>query len=260
MSDIIQTAGPQLKGKSALITGASRGIGAAIAEAFVAHGARVVLAARTVSDMDVLADRIRRSGGDVRVIGTDITDAAQVDAAVQLAVSEFGRLDIAVNNAGVSQKRIDFHELAPDAFDHTLSVNVRCLFRAMQSQIRAMLAGGSGSIVNIASVTSVIGVANMAAYCASRHAVVGLTKSAALDYATRNIRINAVAPGPVMTAQLKAGGAATPQGTEAMRSAIPMGRIGEPDEISGAVVFMASDAASFVTGAYLPVDGGYITP
>lgn len=243
-----------------MITGASRGIGAAIAEAFVAHGARVVLAARTVSDMDELADRMHRSGGEVRVIGTDITDPAQVDAAVQLAVSEFGRLDIAVNNAGVSQKRIDFHELAPEAFDHTLSLNVQCLFRAMQSQIKAMLVSGGGSIVNIGSVTSVIGVPNMAAYCASRHAVVGLSKSAALDYAKRGIRINVVAPGPIMTAQLKAGAAATPEGSAMMASYIPMGRIGAPEDVSGAVVFMASDAASFVTGAYLPVDGGYVTP
>ena len=260
MSDLIQPAGPMLKGKSALITGASRGIGAAIAEAFVANGARVVLAARTVSDMDELADRLRRSGGDVRVIGTDITDPAQVDAAVNLAVSEFGQLDIAVNNAGVSQKRTDFHELSHEAFDHTVSVNVQALFRTMQSQIKAMLATGGGNIVNIGSVTSVIGVPNMAAYCASRHAVVGLSKSAALDYAKRNIRVNVVAPGPVMTAQLKAGAAATPEGAAMMASYIPMGRIGEPEEISGAVVFLASDAASFITGAYLPVDGGYIVP
>jgi NAD(P)-dependent dehydrogenase (short-subunit alcohol dehydrogenase family) len=210
--------------------------------------------------MAALARTFREAGGQAHVVATDIMDPAALQHAVDETVRVFGRLDIAVNNAGVSQVRVDFDRLSLEAFDRTMTTNVRCLFTAMQCQIRAMLESGGGSIVNIASITSVVGVPNMAAYCASRHAMLGMTKSAALDYAQRNIRINAVAPGPVMTAQLKAGGAATPAGEERMRAAIPMGRIGEPHEIAGAVVFLSSDAASFMTGVYLPVDGGYIVP
>jgi NAD(P)-dependent dehydrogenase (short-subunit alcohol dehydrogenase family) len=252
--------GRMLDGKTALILGASRGIGACIAEAFVANGARVMLAARGVEEMEAMAEKFRAAGGEAHIIATDVTDPAALKAAVDATVRVFGRLDIAVNNAGISQVRTDFHNLALEAFDATLNINVRCLLMAMQLQIKAMLAQGGGSIVNIASVTSVVGVPNMAAYVASRHAMLGLTKSAALDYAQRNIRINAVAPGPTMTAQLKAGGAATPEGEEKMRLMIPMGRIGQPHEIAGAVTFLSSDAASFMTGVYLPVDGGFIVP
>lgn len=252
--------GRMLDGKTALIVGASRGIGAAVAEACVANGARVVLASRTVDDMEALARTFRGAGGQAHVVATDIMDPAALQHAVDETVRVFGRLDIAVNNAGVSQVRVDFDRLSLEAFDRTMTTNVRCLLTAMQCQIRAMLESGGGSIVNIASITSVVGVPNMAAYCASRHAMLGMTKSAALDYAQRHIRINAVAPGPTMTAQLKAGGAATPEGAERMRVCIPMGRFGEPHEIAGAVVFLSSDAASFMTGVYLPVDGGYIVP
>ncbi len=252
--------GRMLDGKTALIIGASRGIGAAIAEACVANGARVVLAARGVDEMQALAARFRAAGGQAHVVATDMMDPAALQHAVDETLRVFGRLDIAVNNAGVSQIRVDFHELTMEAFDRTLNTNLRALLTAMQCQIKAMLNSGGGSIVNIASITSVVGVPNMAAYCASRHAMLGMTKSAALDYAQRNIRINAVAPGPTMTAQLKAGGAATPEGAERMRVCIPMGRFGEPHEIAGAVVFLSSPAASFMTGVYLPVDGGYILP
>ena len=161
-------------------------------------------------------------------------------------------------NIIVSQVREDFDKLTLDAFDWTMTTNVRCLLTAMQCQIKAMLQSGGGSIVNIASITSVVGVPNMAAYCASRHAMLGMTKSAALDYAQRNIRINAVAPGPTMTAQLKAGGAATPEGAERMRVCIPMGRFGEPKELVGSAIFLASEAASFVTGQIVAVDGGFL--
>ena len=190
--------GRMLDGKTALIVGASRGIGAAVAEACVANGARVVLASRTVDDMAALARTFREAGGQAHVVATDIMDPAAIQHAVDETVRVFGRLDIAVNNAGVSQVRVDFDRLSLEAFDRTMTTNVRCLLTAMQCQIRAMLESGGGSIVNIASITSVVGVPNMAAYCASRHAMLGMTKSAALDYAQRHIRINAVAPGPAL--------------------------------------------------------------
>jgi NAD(P)-dependent dehydrogenase (short-subunit alcohol dehydrogenase family) len=249
-----------LEQKIALVTGAAGAIGSAVAEAFLANGARVVLADRSIEALHDVARRLTSAGGDVVAIEMDITNADEVNAAVNQTIEVFGRLDIAANIAGVSQKRADFHELALSEFDFTLKVNVRGLLLTMQREIKAMLAAGGGSIVNIASVASVVGVPQMAAYVASRHAIVGMTKSAALDYAGRNIRINAVAPGPIMTAQLKAGIAATEEGKDKMRSLIPMGRIGEPHEVAGAVVFLSSDAASFITGVYLPVDGGYIVP
>jgi NAD(P)-dependent dehydrogenase (short-subunit alcohol dehydrogenase family) len=249
-----------LEQKIALVTGAAGAIGSAVAEAFVANGARVALADRSIEALHDVAKRLTSAGGDVLAIEMDITNAEQVNAGVNQTIKAFGRLDIAANIAGVSQKRADFHELSLSEFDFTLNVNVRGLLLAMQREIKAMLVAGGGSIVNIASVVSVVGVPQMAAYVASRHAIVGMTKSAALDYAARNIRINAVAPGPIMTAQLQAGIAATEEGRNKMRSLIPMGRIGEPHEVAGAVAFLSSDAASFITGAYLPVDGGYIVP
>ncbi len=249
-----------LEGKAALVTGAAGGIGAAVAEVFVANGARVALADRSIAALQSVEERLRSAGGDVVGLEMDITNAAEVDAGVNRMIELYGRLDIAANIAGVSQKRADFHDLSISEFDFTLNVNVRGLMIAMQREIKAMLATGGGSIVNIASVASVVGVPQMAAYVTSRHAIVGMTKSAALDYAARNIRINAVAPGPIMTAQLKAGIAATREGTDKMRSLIPMGRIGEPQEVAGAVAFLSSDAAAFITGAYLPVDGGYVVP
>jgi NAD(P)-dependent dehydrogenase (short-subunit alcohol dehydrogenase family) len=251
---------PMLEGKTALVTGAAGGIGSAVAEAFVANGARVVLADRSFAALEDVATRLTSAGGDVLTIELDITNSEAVSAGLNRTIEVFGRLDIAANIAGVSQKRADFHELSVSEFDLTLNVNVRGLLLAMQREIKAMLVGGGGSIVNIASVASVVGVPQMAAYVASRHAIVGMTKSAALDYASRNIRINAVAPGPIMTAQLQAGIAATEEGRNKMRSLIPMGRIGEPREVAGAVAFLASDAASFITGVYLPVDGGYVVP
>jgi NAD(P)-dependent dehydrogenase (short-subunit alcohol dehydrogenase family) len=251
---------PLLAGKTAFITGASRGIGAAAAEAIAENGAKVMLAARSKDDMESLASQLKDGGHDARFIQVDVTDPRAVADAIQHTADVFGRLDIAVNNAGITQKRIDLHKLPPAEFDNIINVNLRALFLAMQTQIELMLQTGGGSIVNIASVTSVIGVANMGAYVSSKHAVLGLTRSAALDYARQGIRINAIAPGPIMTDQLRSGAAATAEGAERMRALIPMGRIGESHEVAGAIVFLASDAASFITGACLPVDGGYSVP
>jgi NAD(P)-dependent dehydrogenase (short-subunit alcohol dehydrogenase family) len=245
-----------LEGKSALIIGASRGIGAATAKAFVAHGARVILASRDIAALKVLAGETCEPG-NVRVAAVDAGSAADVARAVALVVDQFGRLDIAFNNAGISPPRVEFTSLSDEAFDATIALNLRAVFVAMKLEIEAMLRTGGGSIVNTGSVGSLVGLPRMAAYTASKHGLLGLTKSVALEYAKRGIRINLVAPGTVMTDMLKAGAAATPEGRAALEAATPMGRIATPDEVAGGVVWLCSQAASYVTGTTLTIDGGY---
>lgn len=243
-----------LEGKTALILGASRGIGAATARAFVANGAQVVLAARSRDALDTLAAEL---GGQAQIIVTDMMRAEDIAKAIAFTVQSFGKLDIAFNNAGVSPPRAEFAELTDEAFDATMNVNLRSIFLAMKHEIRAMLAGGGGAIVNTGSVGSLVGLPQMAAYVASKHALVGLTKTAALEYAKRNIRVNMVAPGTIMTEMLKAGAAATAEGRARLEAATPMGRIASPEEVAGSVVWLCSPAASYVTGTVLTVDGGY---
>jgi NAD(P)-dependent dehydrogenase (short-subunit alcohol dehydrogenase family) len=245
-----------LDGKTALIIGASRGIGAETAKAFVANGARVILASRNRDALEVLASELGGSS-QARAIATDITNADDIAACVRFAVESFGRLDLAFNNAGVSPPRTEFAQLSDDAFDATMTVNLRAVFIAMKHEIRAMLATGGGAIVNTGSVGSLVGLPQMAAYVASKHALVGLTKTAALEYAKRNIRINVIAPGTVMTEMLKSGAAATAEGRAKLEAATPMGRIAAPEEVAGGVVWLCSQAASYVTGTVLNVDGGY---
>jgi A-factor type gamma-butyrolactone 1'-reductase (1S-forming) len=243
-----------LEGRSALILGASRGIGAATAKAFVANGARVLLAAH---DREALGKLAAELGDHARIIPTDMTKPDEIAAAVNFAVKSFGRLDIAFNNAGVSPPRALFAELSDDAFDAAMNVNLRGAFVAMKHEITAMLANGGGAIVNTGSIGSRVGMPQMAAYVASKHALLGLTRTAALDYAKRNIRVNMVAPGPIMTEMLKKGAVATAAGRALVEAATPMGRIAEAEEVAGAVVYLCSDAASYVTGTVLTVDGGY---
>lgn len=248
-----------LGGKTVLIIGASRGIGAAAAMAFARQGAHLVLASRDMVGLEALLDTLP-DDTQARVIRTDVTVAADIVRSVEFTVEQFGRLDIAFNNAGVSPKRAPLADLAEEAFDAALNTNVRGVFIAMKHEIRAMLKTGGGSIVNTGSVSSMIAIPHMAAYCTSKHALAGLTKAAALDYAAQNIRVNLVAPGPVDTQMLRDGAAATEQGREMIASSTPMRRISRPEEIAAAVVWVASPAASYLTGAILPVDGGYTLP
>jgi NAD(P)-dependent dehydrogenase (short-subunit alcohol dehydrogenase family) len=249
----------ELAGKIVLIIGASRGIGAAAAVAFAREGAHLVLASRDTTGLEALADTLP-AGTQARVIRADITVAADIVRSVEFTVEQFGRLDIAFNNAGVSPKRAPLADLTEEAFDAAMNTNVRGVFIAMKHEIRAMLKTGGGSIVNTGSVSSTIVVPNMAAYCTSKHALAGLTKAAALDYAAQNIRVNLVAPGPVDTQMLRDGAAATELGRELIAASTPMRRISRPEEIAAAIVWVASPAASYLTGAILPVDGGYTLP
>jgi NAD(P)-dependent dehydrogenase (short-subunit alcohol dehydrogenase family) len=248
-----------LTNKTVLIIGASRGIGAATAMAFARRGARLVLASRDVPALDALAASLP-SGTQARVIATDVTVAENIVRSVEFAVEQFGRLDIAFNNAGTSPKRVPLADLSEEAFDAAMNTNVRAVFIAMKHEIRAMLKTGGGSIVNTGSISSLVVLPQMAAYCTSKHALAGLTKVAALEYASQNIRVNLVASGPVDTRMFQSGAGATDQGRAAIASVTPIRRIARPEEIAEAVVWMASSAASYLTGAVVPVDGGYTLP
>jgi NAD(P)-dependent dehydrogenase (short-subunit alcohol dehydrogenase family) len=240
-------------GKVALVAGASRGIGAATARAFARAGASVVLAARDLQALDSVVASIRSTGGQARAIATDVGDPASVEELVRQTLSTFGRLDAAFNNATDGPLPAPLADIDPADFDRGIRTNIRGTFLGMKYQIPAMLRSGGGAIVNMASIAGLNGVANLAAYVAGKAGIIGLTRVAALDYADQGIRINVVAPGPILTHHLERAG------EEAQRGAAlstPMRRVGRAEEVAAAVLWLCSDHASFITGATLPVDGG----
>lgn len=244
---------PSLTGKVALIAGASRGIGAVTARAFAQAGAAVVLGARDQQALEEVAESIRAQGGQALAVPTDVTDAVSVDYLVQQAEGTFGRLDAAFNNATDGPGPTPLAELAPEEFDRAIRTNILGTFLGMKYQIQAMLRSGGGAIVNMASLAGLQGVANLAGYTAGKAGIIALTKVAALDYADQGIRVNVLAPGPILTHHLQAAG------EEAQRRAAmstPMGRVGRAEEVAATVVWLCSDQSSFVTGVALPVDGG----
>lgn len=243
-----------LNGKVAIVTGASRGIGAAVARAFTRAGAAVALAARDEAALAALADELTAAGGRALAIPTDVTDAEAVRRLVEGTVGAFGRLDAAVNNAADPGHRpVPLADADVDDFDRAVAVNLRGVFLAMKHEIPAMLAGDGGSIVTMSSTAGLQGVGGLAGYVSTKHALVGLTKSAALDYAGQGVRVNALAPGPILTDALASAGE---QAQAGVARAVPAGRVGAADEVAAAAVWLCSDASSFVTGAVLPVDGG----
>ena len=242
-----------LDGKVALVAGASRGIGAVTARAFARAGADVVLAARNKDALESVAEGIRADGGKALAVPTDVGDPASVEQLVQQAERTFGHLDAAFNNATDGPMPAPLAELDPEGFDRAIRTNIRGTFLGMKYEIPAMLRAGGGAIVNMASLAGLQGVANLAGYAAGKAGIIALTKVAALDYADQGIRVNVVAPGPILTHHLEAAGA------EAQRLAglsTPMRRVGRPDEVAATVVWLCSDQSSFVTGATLPIDGG----
>jgi NAD(P)-dependent dehydrogenase (short-subunit alcohol dehydrogenase family) len=246
--------GVSLSGKAALVTGASRGIGAAAGRALAAAGARVALAARDEAALAAVALDITQAGGQALAVPTDVADPAAVERMVEQTVAAFGRLDIAFNNAaGGGNRPMPLADIPVDAYDHALLINLRGVFLGMKYEIPAMLRTGGGAIVNMASTAGVQGVPGIAAYVASKHGIVGLTRTAALDYAQRNVRVNVVAPGPIFTHHLER---LTEQQREQIAAHVPLRRLGRAEEVAAVVVWLCSDEAAFITGATIPIDGG----
>jgi NAD(P)-dependent dehydrogenase (short-subunit alcohol dehydrogenase family) len=246
--------GPQpMSGRVALVAGGSKGIGAATAEAFAAAGAAVVLAARDTTALKAIAEGIEARGGRALAVGADVTDAGSMRHLVEAALSAFGRLDVAFNNASAGPMPAPLADIDPDEFDLGIATNIRGTFLGMKFQIPAMLASGAGAIVNMASIAGLNGTANLAAYVAGKAGIIGLTKVAALDYADRGIRVNVVAPGPILTYHLEAAG---PQAQRGAALSTPMRRVGTAAEVAQAVLWLCSDESSFITGTVLPIDGG----
>ena len=243
-----------LEGKVAMVTGASRGIGAAVARAYSGAGAAVALAARDAAALDRVAHEINDTGGNAIAVPTDVTDADSVAYLVEQAVSAFGRLDVACNNAAFADHRPTLlADISVDRFDAALAVNLRGVFLALKYEIPAMVQTGGGAIVNMSSTAGHHGVSGLADYVATKHGLEGLTRVAALDYADVGVRVNAIAPGPILTEGLARAG---PGAQQAAASAMPMQRVGQPEEVAGAAVWLCSDASAFVTGTSLVMDGG----
>lgn len=244
-------------GQVALVTGASSGMGLTTARAFAEAGAAVVLVAHHEPDLLAATDELQAAGHQALAVTCDVSDEAQVAEAVDRAVATFGRLDVAFNNAGIQAPPTDAADETADQYDRVLDVNLRGVWASMKHELRHMREQGSGAIVNCSSLGGLVGLPGRAAYHASKHGVIGLTRSAALEYAPRGVRINAICPGTFDTpmvrdmidnGELELGAAVAIQ---------PIGRLGQPEEIAAAVLWLCSPGASFVVGVALPVDGGY---
>ena len=260
MNNFSQSVKYHLEGKVALITGASRGIGAATARLFAQEGATVVLASRSVEEMAHIVEEIRANGGEGMAVKTDVAEAASVETLIKSTVDAYGMLDIAVNNAGIAGGNKPLVEVTEEVFDRVIAVNLKGVFLCMKYEIPAMLASGGGAIVNLSSTVGLVGTgAGIAPYIASKHGVVGLTKAAALEYGGQHIRVNAIAPGTTRTS-VNERWIADEQIRQRITSGIPLGRVADPAEAAEAILWLCSDAASYVTGVTLPVDGGYIVP
>lgn len=244
------------KDKVALVTGSTFGIGKATAIAFAKAGAKVVCA--DWEDDQETVSTIKKNGGQAIFIKCDVSDEASVKATVKAAVDTFGRLDFAFNNAGIEGVPSSTHEGTNENWDRTLGINLSGTWYCMKHEIEQMLKQGSGAIVNNASIAGLVGFQGTAAYVASKHGVVGLTKAAALDYAKQGIRINVVCPGVIKTPMIDRFTGNNKAVEEQFVAGKPIGRIGQPDEVADAVLWLCSDASSFIIGHALPVDGGWV--
>jgi NAD(P)-dependent dehydrogenase (short-subunit alcohol dehydrogenase family) len=248
----------QVAGRVVLITGGGSGIGRATALAFGREGGRVVVSDVSAEGGHETVERIVTAGGEAIFIGADVTDAAAVEALVQATVATYGRLDYAFNNAGIGGGNGgSTHEYPVELWGRVLAVNLTGVFLCLRAEITQMLTQGGGAIVNSASIMGLVG-GGSTAYNAAKHGVIGLTKQAAVEYAQRGIRVNAVCPGFTETPMVQAIRARRPGFDERIATTTPMGRFGTPEEIAAAVLWLCSDAAAFVTGVALPIDGGWV--
>lgn len=245
-------------GKVVFITGGSTGIGHATAVDFAANGASVMIADINKAAGNATVQEIQNAGGRAGFVYCDVADEHSVAAAVKHTIDTFGGLHVAFNNAGIGGTPGGVDAMATDDWNRVIQINLNGVYYCMKYQIQHMLKSGGGSIINCSSILGTVGFAGAPAYVAAKHAVVGLTKASALDYATQGIRVNSVGPGFVITPLLESAGITSDAATKAyIESLHPQNRMGMPNEISGLVLFLASDAASFITGQHIHADGGY---
>jgi len=249
-----------LDGKTALVTGGGSGIGRATSLAYARDGARVVVADVNVEGGEETVQQIKEAGGDAILVHVDVAKPDDTQAMVAQAVEAFGSLDCAFNNAGISggRDRLLTADYSEEDWDRVISINLKGVWLCMKAEIPQMLKQGSGAIVNTASIAGLAGLTGTVAYVAAKHGVTGLTKAAAIEYAQSGIRVNSVCPGYIETPLVQPTFERNEGFRERVASRHPMGRLGEPEEIAQAVVWLSPDAAAFVTGHNMPVDGGYM--
>ena len=244
-----------LAGKTAIVTGGGSGIGRSVAILYAAEGANTIVSDINEKEGEETVQLIKEKGGEAFFIKADSASAADNEKLVAATLEKYGALHIACNNAGIGGPSAPTGEFPVDGWDKVIAINLSGVFYGMHYQIPAMLKSGGGAIVNMASILGAVGFANSPAYVAAKHGVVGLTKNIALEYGSKNIRANAVGPAFILTPLLKDFDEAT---LEFLKSKHPIGRLGKPEEVAELVLFLSSDKASFITGSYYPVDGGYL--
>jgi NAD(P)-dependent dehydrogenase (short-subunit alcohol dehydrogenase family) len=247
----------RFNGKVVLVTGGSSGIGKAVALGFAREGAAVIIAARRTAEGEAAVDSITSAGGVGRYIPADVSRAEDVERLFNTIAASFPRLDIAINNAGNAELPLPFHEQPEETFDRVMNTSVKGVWLCLKAEIARMLPNGEGTIINMSSIAGVVGTPGAAIYTASKHAVIGLTKAVALEYAKSGIRVNAICPGAVETPALRGYFDQNPEVEKMMINRHPVGRLATPEEIAASILWLASEEARFMTGQQLIIDGGY---